>query len=106
MEPANVKLTTGHDIGLSRSYCKPTKKGILEDFLKAVELLLVYSTNNQMLEKRLKELSDRNGKNEYLIKSKVQEKMTQNVGSHWNCTELRKLYSYGRITWQYVDSDS
>jgi hypothetical protein len=51
MRPLNVELTLGHDIGLSGSYYKPTEKEILEDYLKAVDLLTI--TNNQkVLEKQ------------------------------------------------------
>ncbi len=41
MRPANVELTMGHDIGVSKSYYKPTEREILEDYLKAVDLLSV-----------------------------------------------------------------
>ena len=41
MRPANVELTLGHDIGVSKSYYKPTEKEILEDYLKAIDLLTI-----------------------------------------------------------------
>lgn len=75
MRPANVELTIGHDIGVSKSYYKPTEREILEDYLKAVELLSIYSSNkNKELEHKVQELSNMNENNEYLIKAKLQEK--------------------------------
>lgn len=76
MKPANVELTMGHDIGVSKSYYKPTEKEILEDYLKAVDLLSIYTTATKEIEfeNRIKELSDRNENNEYMIKAKLQEK--------------------------------
>jgi len=58
MRPANVELTMGHDIGVSKSYYKPTEREILQDYLKAIEMLSVYNTNNNKeLENRVKELN-------------------------------------------------
>ena len=38
---SNVEITMGHDIGISKSYYKPTEGEMLEDYLKAVEFLSV-----------------------------------------------------------------
>ena len=74
MRPANVELTMGHDIGVSKSYYKPTEKEILEDYLKAVDDLCIYATNNKNLENKIKVLNERNENNEYIIRSRLQEK--------------------------------
>lgn len=74
MRPANVELTIGHDIGVSKSYYKPTEREILEDYLKAVDLLSIYRTNHEGLEHKVKELNERNMKNEDLIKATLQER--------------------------------
>lgn len=42
MRPINVELTMGHDIGVSASYYKPTERELLEDYLRAVDLLTIY----------------------------------------------------------------
>jgi hypothetical protein len=55
MRPLNVELTLGHDIGLSGSYYKPTEKEVLEDYLKAVDLLTI-NNNQKILEKQISEL--------------------------------------------------
>jgi hypothetical protein len=73
MRPLNVEMTLGHDIGLSGSYYKPTEKEVLEDYLKAVDLLSI-NNNQKILEKQITELKEKSNDNEYIIKAKLQEK--------------------------------
>ena len=74
MRPVNVELTMGHDIGVSKSYYKPTEKEILGDYLHAVELLSIYTNNSKELENQVKELCVRNENNESLIRAKLRER--------------------------------
>ncbi|MGB8160119.1 MAG: hypothetical protein WCE93_08240 [Nitrososphaeraceae archaeon] len=74
MRPVNVELTMGHDIGVSKSYYKPTEKEILGDYLHAVELLSIYTNNIKELENQVKELCVRNENNESLIRAKLRER--------------------------------
>jgi hypothetical protein len=76
MRPLNVEITLGHDIGLSGSYYKPTEKEVLEDYLKAVDLLTI-NNNQKVLEKQIIELKENSKDNEYVIKAKLQEKDEQ-----------------------------
>lgn len=76
MRPLNVEITLGHDIGLSGSYYKPTEKEVLEDYLKAVNLLTINSTE-KILEKEIIELKENSKDNEYIIKLKLQERDEQ-----------------------------
>src|SRR5919198_6711362 len=39
MKPINVEITMGHNIGVSKSYYKPTEHEVLEDYLKAKDSL-------------------------------------------------------------------
>jgi hypothetical protein len=39
VKPINVELTTGHNIGVSASYYRPQEREVVDDYLKAVELL-------------------------------------------------------------------
>jgi hypothetical protein len=39
IRPINAEVTMGHDLGISDSYWKPTEREILEDYLKAVQLM-------------------------------------------------------------------
>ena len=65
----------GHTIGVSNSYYKPTQIEILDDYLKAISVLTINKNNNSViLEKEVKELKEKNENNEYLIKSKLQER--------------------------------
>lgn len=74
MKPVNVEITMGHDIGVSKSYYKPTEKEILGDYLHAVELLSIYTNNSKKLENQVKELCVRNENNESLIRAKLRER--------------------------------
>jgi hypothetical protein len=75
MKSINVELLLGHNIGISRSYYRPSEKELLEDYLKAVDSLTLNKiNNNEKLEKEIDELREKNENNEYVIKSKLQEK--------------------------------
>ena len=73
MKPINVEITMGHDIGISASYYKPTEREVLEDYLKAVDLLTINS-DKVILQKQVLELKEKSKDNEYIIKAKLQEK--------------------------------
>jgi len=76
MRPLNVEITLGHDMGISGSYYKPTEKEVLEDYLKAVDLLTI-NNNQKILEKQITELKEKSKDNDYIIKAKLQEKDEQ-----------------------------
>lgn len=66
----------GHNIGISASYYKPTEKEVLEDYLKAVDILTIYS-NEQKLVKQVEELKGKSKDTEYIIKGKLEERDKQ-----------------------------
>jgi hypothetical protein len=76
MKPINIELTMGHDIGISASYYKPTEREVLEDYLKAVDLLTINS-DKVILQKQVLELKEKSKDSEYIIKAKLQEKENQ-----------------------------
>ena len=76
MKPINVEITMGHDIGISASYYKPTEHEVLEDYLKAVDLLTINS-DKVILQKQVTELKEKSKDSEYIIKAKLQEKENQ-----------------------------
>ena len=76
MKPINVEITMGHDIGVSASYYKPTEHEVLEDYLKAVDLLTINS-DKLILQKQVTELKEKSKDSEYIIKAKLQEKDDQ-----------------------------
>ena len=73
MKPINIELTMGHDIGISASYYKPTEREVLEDYLKAVDLLTINS-DKVILQKQVLELKEKSKDSEYIIKAKLQDK--------------------------------
>lgn len=72
MKPANVEILMGHDLGISQSYWRPTEQEVLEDYLKAVDLLSI-NGNEEKLSKQVQELKDRSKDNEYVLKGKLEE---------------------------------
>lgn len=73
MKPINVEITMGHNIGISQSYYKPTERDVLEDYLKAIPLLTL-GGDHVVLEKQIKELTEKTNSNDHLLKAKLQEK--------------------------------
>jgi hypothetical protein len=71
MKPINVEITMGHNIGLSASYYKPKEKEVLEDYLRAVNLLTI-NNDNVILQKEVAELQQKSKDNEYVIRGKLQ----------------------------------
>lgn len=76
MRPANVETLMGHDLGVSQSYWKSTELEVLQDYLKAVDLLTI-NGNEQKLSKQVKELKGKSKDSEYIIKGKLEEKDKQ-----------------------------
>jgi integrase len=76
MRPINVEITMGHDIGISASYYKPTEHEVLDDYLKAIDLLTINS-DKVVLQKQVLELKEKSKDSEYIIKAKLQEKENQ-----------------------------
>jgi hypothetical protein len=72
MRPINVEITMGNDIGLSGSYYKPKEKDVLEDYLKAVDVLTI-NAGKTLLQKQVSELKEKAKDGEY-IRAKLQEK--------------------------------
>jgi len=96
MKPINVELTMGHNIGISASYYKPTEKEILDDYLKAVDLLTVQDENR--LQRKVNELTLKNEDNNYIIKGKLSEKDKQID------TLMRKQEKFEALIQTLVDS--
>src|SRR5919106_4026627 len=73
MRPINVEITMGHNIGISASYYRPSEREVLEDYLKAVDLLTIYNDKSK-LEKQIKELKEKSKQENYVIKGRLSEK--------------------------------
>jgi hypothetical protein len=76
MKPLNVELLMGHSSGVSDSYWRPTEKEVLQDYLKAVDLLRI-NTNNKastLLQKQVAELTEKSEEQNYIIREKLAKK--------------------------------
>jgi hypothetical protein len=73
MKPINVEITMGHDIGISSSYYKPTKREVLDDYIKAIPQLTI-NGNSSILQKQVEELAEKTSSTDYLLKAKLREK--------------------------------
>jgi integrase len=73
MLPLHVEMLMGHDTGLSMSYYRPSEKTLLEDYLKAVDLLTV-NYDESILQKRVSQLQEKSEQDQYVIKGRLSEK--------------------------------
>lgn len=64
-----------HSLGESGNYHRPTETNLLEDYLKAVDLLTV--NDEYRLSKKINELQEKNDEKDYVIKGKLHEKDEQ-----------------------------
>jgi hypothetical protein len=55
MKPINIETLMGHSTGISDSYYRPTEHDLLEDYLKAADLLTI-SRENDHLEQEIARL--------------------------------------------------
>ena len=76
MKPINVEITMGHNIGVSASYYRPTENEVLEDYLKALDILTI-NGDKVVLKKQVAELNEKSKNTEYIIRGKLEEKDQQ-----------------------------
>jgi hypothetical protein len=87
MRPINVELTMGHNIGISASYYKPTTQEVMQDYLKAVDLLTINGDKN-ILQREIKALREKEKDSDLLLRAKLSEKEK----------EIQVLYQKDSIT--------
>lgn len=87
----------GHDIGISKPYYKPSEQELLQDYLKAVDLLTIHNSNSK-LEKQVKELKEKSKDDDDLIKAKLQEKDNQLQ------TLMKKQEQFEQLIQSLIDS--
>jgi len=98
MKSLNVEMLMGHDIGLADSYYKPSEQELLEDYIKAVDLLSIHSDKSK-LEKQIKELKEKTKDNDYIIKAQLQEKDDQIQ------TLMKKQEQFEQLIQSLIDSE-
>ena len=70
MLPLHVEMLLGHDTGLSMNYYRPTEKTLLEDYLKAVDLLTI-DYQEAILQKKVDELQEKTKEDQYIIEGQI-----------------------------------
>jgi hypothetical protein len=63
---------SGHTIGVAQRYLRFKEQKYVEEYLKAVDLLTIYEENR--LKKTVQELTAKTADNDYIIKTKLEEK--------------------------------
>ena len=73
MKPINVEKLMNHSTGISDSYYRATEQKLLEDYLKAAEMLSI-DNDKLSLQKQVVELTEKNREEKYVIRGKLSEK--------------------------------
>jgi hypothetical protein len=73
MKPINVEKLMNHSVGISDSYYRATENELLEDYLKAVDLLTIHEDKIK-LEKKIQEIKERTQDSMKVIDSRLEQK--------------------------------
>jgi hypothetical protein len=73
MKPINIEKLMNHSTGISDSYYRATENELLEDYLMAVEMLLIHD-DKLTLQKQVEKLTEKSREENYIIKGKLSEK--------------------------------
>ena len=73
MKPINVEKLMNHSVGISDSYYRATENEILDDYIKAMDLLTI-NDDKLTLQKQVAELTEKSKEENYVIKGKLSEK--------------------------------
>jgi hypothetical protein len=79
MKPINVEKLMNHSTGISDSYYRATEQEILEDYLKAVNMLNI-NDDELTLQKQVAELTQKSKEENYVIKGKLSEREIEIAG--------------------------
>ena len=86
----------GHSIGLDDHYFKPGENDVLEEYLKAVDMLTI--NEEHRLKRKVDELTIKTRDSEYIITAKLQEKDNQ---IH---TLIKKQEQFEQLIQSLIDS--
>jgi len=73
MKPINIEKLMNHSVGISDSYYRATENEILDDYIKAMDLLTI-NDDKLTLQKQVEELTEKSKEENYVIKGKLSEK--------------------------------
>ena len=77
MKPINVEILMSHSTGVSDSYYRPVEKDLLEDYMKAIDILTI-NNDKVTLQKQVEELTEKSKEENYIIKGKLSEREKEN----------------------------
>jgi integrase len=72
VNPVVKEMLLGHTTGLDDNYYRPSEDDLLQEYLKAVDLLTI--NNEHRLQRQVAELTNKTNDNEYIIRTKLEEK--------------------------------
>ena len=72
MKPLNISYLMSHDTGITQHYFKPKEEELLDDYLKAIDLLTINEENK--LKSKISDLKEKEKVQDYIINKKMQEK--------------------------------
>lgn len=97
MNHSNVELLLGHSAdALQASYYKPTEKDVLNDYLKAVDVLTI-DYDKTTLTKQVSELTEKSKEDSYIIKSKLAEKEKEIEAAVREADQTKKMLEEIRV---------
>ena len=89
MKSINIETLMGHSIGISDSYYRATEAELLEEYLIAVDLLIV--EERYELEKQVMQLSQHSKEESYVIKGQLLEKEEQIKSLSYKFDDLQSM---------------
>ena len=105
MKPINIEKLMNHSTGISDSYYRATEGELLEDYLKALDMLSV-NDDKLTLQKQVAERTEKSKEENYIIKGKLSEKEQEiqllNQGDSMNADAIATLsvFNEDAIKWK------
>src|SRR5687768_9683495 len=75
MKSINIETLMGHSIGISDSYYKITEEDLLNDYLKAIDLLTI--GNEFILNKKISQINEQSRSNAIIMRSELSDKQEE-----------------------------
>jgi hypothetical protein len=97
MKPINIEKLMNHSVGISDSYYRATENELLEDYLKATELISI-DDDRLVLQKQVNDLTEKSKDREYSIKARLEEKDDQIQ------TLMKKQEKFEQLIQSLIDS--
>jgi hypothetical protein len=76
MKSLHVEMLLGHNTGMAKNYYRPSEREMLDEYLKAVNLLTI--NDEYRLQKKVQQLQQQDEYQKYVIDKKIKEMEEQN----------------------------